>query len=102
MSCGHASVPSKRASLSRIGHAARWAIFGGGLRLTRIRSWFRVRGLEAVDYAFSGMDIDYAMLVKLCGESPEPEKRYSPAHCIGCKRTVVLGDPDPAHISTSY
>ena len=58
--------------------------------------------VEAVDYAFGGMNIDYAMLVKLYGESPEPEKRYSPAQCLGCKRTVVLGNPDPDHISTSF
>jgi IS1 family transposase len=58
--------------------------------------------VEAVDYAWSGMNIDYAMLVKLYGESPEAEKRYSPAQCIGCKRHVVIGDPDLAHISTSF
>jgi IS1 family transposase len=58
--------------------------------------------LEGVDYAFSGMNVDYAMLVKLYGESPEAEKRYSPAQCIGCKSTVVVGDPDPKHISTSF
>lgn len=58
--------------------------------------------LDAVDYAWSGMNLDYAMLVKLYGEAPEAEKRYSPAQCIGCKHTVVVGDPDPKHISTSY
>jgi hypothetical protein len=36
------------------------------------------------------------------GESPEAQKRYSPAECIGCKRETVMGSPDPAHISTSY
>jgi hypothetical protein len=34
--------------------------------------------LEAVEGAF-GADIDYAMLVKMYGESSESEKRYSPA-----------------------
>jgi hypothetical protein len=48
------------------------------------------------------MNIDYAMLVKLYGEAPEAEKRYSPAQCIGCKRQVVIGNPDPKHISTSF
>jgi hypothetical protein len=57
--------------------------------------------LEAVESAF-GADIDYAMLVKLYGESPEAEKRYSPAECIGCRKTRIEGSPDPAHISTSY
>jgi IS1 family transposase len=57
--------------------------------------------LEAVEGAFGG-DIDYAMLVKLYGESPETEKRYSPAVCIGARKTVIEGDPDPKHISTSF
>src|SRR4029434_7144474 len=37
--------------------------------------------LEAVEGAF-GADVDYAQLVKLYGESPDAEKRYSPAVCI--------------------
>jgi IS1 family transposase len=57
--------------------------------------------LEAVEDAF-GADVDYAQLVKLYGESPEAEKRYSPAECIGCRKTPIEGRPDPAHISTSY
>jgi IS1 family transposase len=57
--------------------------------------------LEAVEGAFGG-DIDYAMLVKLYGESPDAEKRYSPAVCIGARKAVVEGDPDPNHISTSF
>ena len=57
--------------------------------------------LTAVEGAFAG-DIDYAMLVKIYGETSEPEKRYSPADCIGCKREPISGKPDPKHISTSY
>ena len=62
--------------------------------------------LEAVEGAFGG-DVDYAMLVKLYGEAPEAEKRYSPATCIGArKRRVrkrrVEGSPDPNAVSTSY
>ncbi|SPE26250.1 conserved hypothetical protein [Candidatus Sulfotelmatomonas gaucii] len=57
--------------------------------------------LEAVENAF-GMDIDFATLQKIYGASNEPEKRYSPAKCIGCESKVVMGDPDPKHISTSY
>jgi hypothetical protein len=57
--------------------------------------------LIAVNRAFEG-DIDYAMLVKLYGQDPEPEKRYSPAVCIGTETNVIYGDPDPSHISTSY
>ncbi len=57
--------------------------------------------LEAVDHAFGG-EIDYAMLVKLYGEEPEGEKRYSPATIKGVKHRVISGDPDKGHISTSY
>jgi IS1 family transposase len=58
--------------------------------------------LQAVDGAF-GDDVDYAMLVKLYGESPESAKgRYSPAQCIGCREQTITGNPDPDHISTSY
>jgi IS1 family transposase len=57
--------------------------------------------LEGVEEAF-GDDIDYAMLVKLYGTPPEAEKRYSPAECIGAKREIVTGNPDPKHVSTSY
>ena len=48
------------------------------------------------------MDVDFAQLVKLYGEAAEAEKRYSPAQCIGCKKTAVTGNPDRAHVSTSF
>lgn len=57
--------------------------------------------LTAVDVAFGG-NIDYARLIKMYGQTPDGEKRYSPAECIGCKREVAAGQPDPKHISTSY
>jgi IS1 family transposase len=60
--------------------------------------------LEAVEAAF-GADIDYAMLVKLYGQTDDPkspERRYSPAKCIGTVPTVITGRPDPTHISTSF
>lgn len=57
--------------------------------------------LQAVEDAF-GDDVDYAQLVKSYGNTPEGEKRYSPAECIGAKPRRVTGEPDPAHISTSY
>lgn len=57
--------------------------------------------LDAVEGAF-GADIDYAMLVKLYGETPGSEKRYSPAQCIGARKRRIMGDPDFDHVSTSY
>lgn len=58
--------------------------------------------LDEVEGAF-GADIDYAQLVKLYGAAPESFKgRYSPADCIGAKPKRIEGNPDLAHVSTSY
>lgn len=57
--------------------------------------------LKAVELTF-GMDVDYAMLVKLYGETPEGEKRYSPAECIATDTQVIMGNPDKKKVSTSY
>lgn len=57
--------------------------------------------LKAIEEAF-GTDIDYAVLVKLYGEDPQPEKRYSPAKCIATDKQVIEGKPDMNRVSTSY
>jgi IS1 family transposase len=57
--------------------------------------------LEAVESAF-GVDVDYAMLVKLYGNDRETEARYSPAECIGCRMVAITGNPESKHVSTSY
>ena len=61
--------------------------------------------LEAVEGAF-GNDIDYAMLVKMyegdSGKNIPSEARYSPAKCTGARTQKITGDPDPAHVSTSF
>jgi IS1 family transposase len=57
--------------------------------------------LEAVEGAFGG-DVDYAMLVKLYGETAGPKGRYSPAECIGARKEKIEGKPDLKHVSTSY
>ena len=57
--------------------------------------------LKAVEGAF-GLDVDYAMLVKIYGQTPEGEKRYSPAQCMGCETKAITGNPNPKHISTSF
>ncbi len=56
--------------------------------------------LEAVESAF-GVDIDYAMLIKIYG-SDQTEKRYSPAKCLGCDARTITGQPNPKHINTSF
>jgi len=57
--------------------------------------------LEAIERNF-GSDIDYGMLNKLYGQDPEPERRYSPAKCIGAQKQIKQGNPDEKLISTSY
>jgi IS1 family transposase len=59
--------------------------------------------LEAVEGAFGG-EIDYAMLIKLYGNTPgnTAEVRYSPGECIGTRKEVISGSPDLEHVSTSF
>ena len=58
--------------------------------------------LEAVEGAF-GSDVDYAQLVKIYGAAPEgPQRRYSPAECVGARKRRVEGNPDVAAVSTSH
>jgi Tc toxin complex TcA C-terminal TcB-binding domain len=50
-----------------------------------------------------GMDVDYAMLIKLYGAPTDsPDTRYSPAQCIGIRTGILSGNPDRQYISTSY
>jgi hypothetical protein len=58
--------------------------------------------LNAVEGAF-GADVDFAQLIKIYGNVPENgEVRYSPAVCMGARIAGVSGNPDYAHVSTSY
>lgn len=58
--------------------------------------------LQAVEGAF-GSEVDYAMLEKIYAAPPrEGQARYSPAECCGARKVKIQGNPDDAHISTSY
>jgi hypothetical protein len=60
--------------------------------------------LIAVEDAF-GADIDYAMLIKLFGgegSNTSPDTRYSPGQVTGIRKETIQGQPDEAHVSTSY
>ena len=58
--------------------------------------------VEAVENAF-GSGIDYAMLVKHYGEGTQsPERKYSPAEFVCASKVKISGNPDKAHVSTSY
>lgn len=59
--------------------------------------------LRAVEDAF-GSEVDYSMLVKIYGpaDGNQQERRYSGGQCHGTITGTVSGDPDPAHVSTSF
>jgi IS1 family transposase len=59
--------------------------------------------LQAVESAF-GANVDYAVLVKLYGESEgkQAERKYSPGECNGTIKGTVTGNPDEKHVSTSF
>lgn len=58
--------------------------------------------LSTVEDAF-GSDIDFAQLVKIYGnEQQQGEHRYSPAQCMGARKTVISGTPDHRHVFTSH
>jgi IS1 family transposase len=58
--------------------------------------------LTAVEGVFKWAGADYAMLIKIYGKPIEGTHRYSPPEVIGTETRWVMGNPDPAHISTSY
>lgn len=47
-------------------------------------------------------DLDFAQLLQLYGPTVTAPVRYSPAECIGAKKLRAEGNPDIAHVSTSY
>lgn len=61
--------------------------------------------LEAVTDNF-GSQIDFAQLVKIYGKEGDggnaTERKYSPSKFKSAKKTVICGNPDEEHISTSH
>jgi len=57
--------------------------------------------LDAVPRAF-GRNIDFSQLIKIYGNNPESEVRYSPANCTGVRAKEVIGYPKGKDVSTSY
>ena len=55
-----------------------------------------------VSLLVEGNSIDYAMLEKVYGPSPEGQRRYSPAECVDFKRHVIVGQPDQEQVNTSF
>jgi len=56
---------------------------------------------DAVELTF-GAEIDYAQAVKLYASVDAGAGRYSPPRVSEVLKTVIMGNPDPGHISTSY
>jgi IS1 family transposase len=56
---------------------------------------------DAVDDAF-GMDVDYAMLVKVYSSSGQAKTRYSPGEIVDVRTIPITGTPNPRLISTSH
>jgi hypothetical protein len=59
------------------------------------------RYIPAVEASF-GRYVDFAQLIKIFKNTPGGAGRYSPGECCGTKTEIRQGNPDPAHISTSY
>ncbi len=56
--------------------------------------------VDAVEWAF-GSDVDYGQIVKFYDAEPIGPGRYAPPRVSGVERSVIAGDPDQRHISTS-
>jgi IS1 family transposase len=59
--------------------------------------------IQAVEKGF-GCNVDYGQLIKVYATTADvgPQARYSSGEVIGTERSVVMGDPNPRTISTSY
>ncbi len=58
---------------------------------------------EAVRGAFpNGVDFGIVVKTYAAPNTKEEARRYSPSICIGCTKDTVHGEPDEAHISTSF
>lgn len=48
------------------------------------------------------LGVDYAIIKKTYATPLEPERRYTPPRCVGCKKTAVFGQPIRRDVSTSH
>jgi IS1 family transposase len=53
--------------------------------------------VDAIDF-----DADYAMLQKIFATDVPGPGRYSPPVVVGTQTEIIRGNPDPAHVSTSF
>lgn len=57
--------------------------------------------VDATERAF-GSNIDYGRIIKYYEAEPIGAGRYSPPRVVAAEREAIAGNPDQAHISTSY
>jgi IS1 family transposase len=58
---------------------------------------------RAVEESLGWARVDYAMLIKMYGQSdPEAARRYSPAQCTGIRKEWVMGMPEEKDVCTSH
>lgn len=57
--------------------------------------------VQAIDAAFRGQ-VDYAQVVKSYSEEPAGRGRYSPPKVVSTDKTVIIGSPNLASVTTSY
>jgi hypothetical protein len=57
--------------------------------------------IAAVDKAF-GTEVDYAQIIKIYGNEPIDNRRYSPSGVISSQKLIYTGNPNEDLISTSY
>ena len=57
--------------------------------------------VDATERAF-GSDVDYGRIIKYYEAEPIGAGRYSPPRVMAAERKAIAGNPDRAHISTSY
>lgn len=90
---GHRAMPDTVAFTEKLAHAT-----SGSFQVTT--DGFAAYK-DAVVYSLGAQHVDFAQLVKIYAAKPESEIKYSPAECVGCKKTPIYGRPDMARVGTS-
>lgn len=93
----------------RTNEAAEFFVTDLAQRLSSGRVQITSDGLHAYNHAVGVAflergEVDFAQLVKKYGAAPDrgPERKYSPAIILSAEKHPRRGNPDMAHISTSY
>lgn len=95
------NICMNKLNIERQGQIIQALVEGNSMRATaRMADGFKGY-LTAVEGAF-GADIDFGMLIKIYGSHEEREGKYSPPEVVDAIPKAINGNPDPAHLSTSF